>query len=333
MDRRATSAYLVAIMRSALLLFALATACAPVTTSPTPAPEPAGKRTPPPVEFEPVRVVLDSAPPVEIELEPPAPVALLPSRRIVAFYGNPRSTRMGILGQIAPDRMLSQLDREVAAWEQADPATPVQPALHLIVVVAAADPGWDGKYRNRMPSQVIDTVLAWAERSDAVLFLDIQPGLSTLRDELPRLEPWLKLPQVHLGIDPEFYMKRGNKPGTHIGTMDASDVNYAVEYLAKLVKEHGLPPKVLVIHRFTRGMLTNAARIELNPAVQVVIHMDGWGPPRLKRASYRNFVASEPVQFTGFKLFYRNDTRGGSRLMTPEEILELEPAPVYIQYH
>jgi hypothetical protein len=89
---------------------------------------------------------------------------------------------------------------------------------------------------------------------------------------------------------------------------------------------------VLVVHRFTKPMLTNYEQIALDPRVQVVIHMDGWGPPWMKRESYRRFVAQYPVQYTGFKLFYRNDTRGSSALMTPKEVLALWPKPMYIQY-
>ena len=63
-----------------------------------------------------------------------------------------------------------------------------------------------------------------------------------------------------------------------MGNMDASEVNHAVDVLAKLVEEHQLPPKLLVVHRFTRNMLKNASRIKLDPRVQVVIDMDGYGP-------------------------------------------------------
>ena len=55
-------------------------------------------------------------------------------------------------------------------------------------------------------------------------------------------------------------------------------------------------------------------------------------PPTLKRASYRSFVAPVGDVYKGFKLFYKNDRRDGSRLMTPEEVLQLTPAPIYIQY-
>jgi hypothetical protein len=45
------------------------------------------------------------------------------------------------------------------------------------------------------------------------------------------------------------------------------------------------------------------------PEVQVVMNMDGWGTQTLKTGIYRQVVASEPVQFTGIKLFYKNDLK------------------------
>ena len=87
--------------------------------------------------------------------------------------------------------------------------------------------------------------------------LDVQVGLSNVQTEIPLLEPYLKLPQVNLSLDPEFAMHNGQKPGTVIGTMDASDINYAADYLANIVKVNNLPPKILVIHRFTQSMVTH----------------------------------------------------------------------------
>ncbi len=262
----------------------------------------------------------------------PLPGSILPAKRIVAYYGNPLSRQMGILGEIPVDQMLARLDGEVSAWQRADPATPVQPALHLIAVVAQADKGRDGMYRAKMQDTLIERVHGWAKRRDALLFLDIQVGLSTIQAEAPRLEKFLMRPDVHLGIDPEFSMKDGSPPGKKIGSYDADDINAVIDYLAKLVTEHNLPPKVLVIHRFTQRMVTGYDRITRDPRVQVVMHMDGWGPPRLKRDTYNAYIYREPVQFTGFKIFYKNDTRRGSPLMTPDDLLTLTPVPLYIQY-
>lgn len=262
----------------------------------------------------------------------PLPGSILPAKRIVAYYGNPFSKRMGALGEYPKDDMLARLDREVAAWNRADPSTPVIPALHLITTVAQGDSGKDGRYRMRHSDALTEKVHGWAKERNALLFLDVQVGLSTIQQELPRLETFLSRPDVHLGIDPEFSMKDGTRPGKKIGSYDAADVNWVIDQLARIVTEKKLPPKILVVHRFTRPMLTNADKIKRDPRVQVVIHMDGWGPPSLKRDSYAAYVYAEPVQFAGFKLFYKNDIKYGGPMMTPAQLLALTPKPFYIQY-
>ncbi|UOE51962.1 hypothetical protein MTO98_12815 [Mucilaginibacter sp. SMC90] len=263
----------------------------------------------------------------------PLPGAILPFNRIVAFYGNLYSKNMGVLGQYPRKTMLNKLKEEVKNWEKADTATNVVPALHYICVTAQADAGRNGLHNLRMPFSQIDTVISWAKSVNALVFLDIQVGFSTVQTELPLLEKYMKMPNVHLGIDPEFSMKEGSVPGKRIGTFDADDINYVTGYLAKLVKKNDLPPKIFVVHRFTKRMVTNYKDIKLRPEVQVVMDMDGWGGPELKRGTYKYFISEEPVQFTGFKLFYKNDIKNEPhRMLTPKEVLSLKPAPIYIQY-
>jgi len=259
--------------------------------------------------------------------------AIIPQKRIVAYYGNPLSKRMGSLGEFPKDEMLKRLKLEVAKWEKADPGVPVQPALHLIAVVAQGAPGKAGKYRLVMTNDLINQVYGWAKEAGAVLFIDIQTGHDDIRAILPQFEWILKNPDVHLGIDPEFNLISSKvKPGKKIGTYDAADINYASSYLKDLVQKYKLPPKVFTVHRFTRNGVTNADKIVLRREVQIVMHMDGWGAPWLKRDSYKDYIVAEPVQFTGFKLFYHNDTKKGDPLMTPQDLLKLNPKPIYIQY-
>ncbi|MDN3548541.1 hypothetical protein [Mucilaginibacter aquaedulcis] len=263
----------------------------------------------------------------------PLPGAILPFNRIVAYYGNMYSKNMGVLGQYEPKEMLAKLNGEVKVWEAADTLTPVIPALHYICVTAQADAGRNGLHNLRMPFSQIDKVLDMAKQINALVFLDIQVGFSTVQTELPLLEKYLRMPNVHFGIDPEFSMKEGSVPGKRIGTFDAEDINYVTGYLSNLVKKYNLPPKVFVIHRFTKRMVTNYRDIKLRNEVQVVMDMDGWGGPDLKKGTYQYFISQEPVQFTGFKLFYKNDIKNvPHRMLTPKEVLNLKPSPIYIQY-
>ena len=74
--------------------------------------------------------------------------------------------------------------------------------------------------------------------------------------------------------------------------------------------------------------------IKLDPRVQVVMHMDGWGAPWLKFDSYKAYIVDEPVQFTGFKLFYKQrheegrQAADGRRSGAAEAATDLHPVPV-----
>ncbi|MEI6556470.1 MAG: hypothetical protein WCL70_12840 [Paludibacter sp.] len=259
--------------------------------------------------------------------------AILPFKRIVAYYGNLYSKKMGVLGEYPPKELWRRFNIEIKAWEKADSSTKVQPAIHYIAVVAQGAPGKDGKYRMRMPARQIDSAMAIARMGNAIVFLDIQVAHSRVQDEVPLLEKYLKMSHVHLGIDPEFSLKDGSLPGRKIGTMDQTDINYCSDYLAKLVRDNNLPPKILIVHRFTQGMVRNTKQIKLHPEVQIVMNMDGWGEPILKHSTYIRYIYREPVQFSGFKLFYKNDLKKAPHKMyTPKELMTLKPKPIYIQY-
>ena len=170
----------------------------------------------------------------------------------------------------------------------------------------------------------------------------------TVRDD--KGQPTLAYVQASRNTFVELQRANANRPaglnhfGLHVENLKATvaglrergvkvdDINFATSFLAGIVQKYKLPPKVLVVHRFTQNMLRNYKGIKLDPRVQIVMHMDGWGAPWLKRDSYRDYIVREPVQYTGFKLFYHNDTKKGDPLMSPADLLKLEPKPLYIQY-
>ncbi len=263
----------------------------------------------------------------------PLPGAILPFKRIVAYYGNFYSKQMGILGEHDKDTVLNMLRAEVKAWEEADPTTPVMPAIEYIDVTAQGSPGKDGKYRLRMPDTQVDKALEYAKEVNGIVILDIQVGLSSVQDEVPLLDTYWAMPQVHLAIDPEFDMQGTDAPGDVIGTTDAATINWTIDYLSKIVRDNNLPPKILLLHRFTQKMLPDVELIKPTPEVQVVVQMDGWGSPARKKNTFYHVVAPEPVQFAGLKIFYKNDLKEEPpRLLTKEEVLDLKPTPIFIQY-
>ncbi|MFT8210050.1 MAG: hypothetical protein ACMZI0_04500 [Symbiopectobacterium sp.] len=168
----------------------------------------------------------------------------------------------------------------------------------------------------------------------AVLILDVQPGLSDLHHEISRLEPFLMLPDVHLGLDPEFVITGKSVPGKRVGAINYKDINRVIDYLSELTVKNNLPPKVLVVHRFTKKMVTGFDKVKSDPNVQVILNMDGWGGPEIKITMYEKVISSETgLLYPGIKIFYKNDLKKPPhRLLSKDEVLSLKPQPLYIQY-
>src|SRR5690606_35877732 len=97
--------------------------------------------------------------------------------RVVSLYGHPGIATMGALGTYASAGAAADaaaaLAREYAALS---PDTEVVGALHLIVSVAQADPGWDGTYLGRMSVAEIQPYVEATRARGQLLFLDVQVG-------------------------------------------------------------------------------------------------------------------------------------------------------------
>ena len=257
----------------------------------------------------------------------PLDASLLHTHLLVTFYGNPHSPAMGVLGQRSGDLRAAALRPQAQAYA---PLTNkrVLPAYHLVAVVAQPRPGADGKWRRRESHDVIAALLAEARAQAFHLVLDVQPGHAEIGDELNYLRRFLAEPDVHLAIDPEFDMNEGQVPGRALGHTHAVDVNTALSFLSSLVSVHELPPKVLIVHQFTLGMLPDKPQIVPAPMIDLVLNMDGFGSQSLKLSSYRAIMRQHPLDFAGIKLFYTIDTG----LFSPEQIMRLTPVPSVVIY-
>lgn len=253
--------------------------------------------------------------------------SLLDTHLLVTWYGNPHSRYMGVLGEADGAERASALRRQADAFVPLT-AKKVLPAYHLVAVVAQNTAQSDGKWRRRESSDVIASLLEEARSHGFALVLDVQPGRATVEEELEHLKPFLIEPDVHLALDPEFDMSEGQRPGRELGHMHASDVNAALDVLETLVKAGNLPPKVLIVHQFTLGMLPDKEKIRVRRRVDLVLDMDGFGSQSLKRTSYRAVMRQFAFPYAGFKLFYRQDTN----LFDPKAVMQLTPMPSVIIY-
>jgi hypothetical protein len=233
---------------------------------------------------------------------------------------------MGVLGRYDPEIVVAKLKEQADEYARLSDR-PVQPALHMVAIVAQGSAGRDGMYRAQMPDSVIEEWIQLADRHGMLFILDLQVGRSTVQAEVTSVRRFLEYPHVHLALDPEFDMGPSQVPGQQIGGTDARHINWATDFLANLVVEHNLPNKILMVHQFMDHMITNKSSIRTDPRVDIVIDIDGFGGQAAKLSKY-NYYQSEPVQFAGIKLFYREDTD----LLTPEQIMQLSPTPDFVIY-
>ncbi|WP_079478064.1 hypothetical protein [Halobacillus salinus] len=253
---------------------------------------------------------------------------LLKNYRLVAYYGHPQSTQMGILGEMEPEALMAKLKEQTQAYSDADPSHPAVPMIELISTVAQRDPGPEGLYFHRTSEEDIDKYVELAKKHDALIMLDVQLGRDTPLNQVKSLEKWLKLPYVHVAIDTEFHVAEGETPGINLGSVNGADIQQAVEYVDNLVEEENLPDKIVLVHQFTDKAVTNKQAIKPTENVEVALNFDGYGDAATKMSLYRKFVRNDAVQYGGFKIFYDKD----QPVMSPEDVLKLDPNPAIINY-
>ena len=252
----------------------------------------------------------------------------LADHRIVSFYGTPLAPGLGVLGEQGPQQTVERLRAQADAYAALSPERTVVPALHLIYAIAQSEPGASGLYLNRTSDAIVEEYIQLARDNGLLLFLDIQMGRSTIEREVSNVAGFLAQPHVHLALDPEFAWGPGVTPVEEIGYLSAAQIDQAQAMLGEIAAEHDLPSKILVVHQFRFGMIRDKASISAVARVELVIDMDGFGPPATKLATYDAVITGDNVRFPGIKLFYDHDRP----LLSPEDVLALEPQPVVVIY-
>lgn len=249
-------------------------------------------------------------------------------RRMVAMYGHPQTSGLGVLGEQGLDRSVERL-RSIAEGYDADGYT-VLPTFEIIATVAAGSAGYDGNFSNETALDVIRPWIEVAAANDVYVVLDLQPGLSDYLSQAKIYEEFLRLPHVGLALDPEWRLKPGQRHLEQIGTVDAAEINQVVDWLAGIVREDSLPQKLLVLHQFRHSMITNRHLVKTPAELAVLIHMDGQGPLATKYSSW-NALTRQPDAdkfYWGWKNFYDED----SPTARPDQVLALTPTPLFVSF-
>ena len=257
----------------------------------------------------------------------PADAAFIPAianNQILAFYGKPDSRRMGILGEYSKEDLAKILEGYAKLYDEQNGDEGVVPAFYLIYGTC-----WPGGEIGYLKDSVVQDYIDFARET----------GLARLRRssdrEVPRrrrderLLPWLKYPNVHIALDPEW---RTESPMKVIGAVSADEINAAEQTMSDYMRAEDIPgEKMLIIHQFQGRMIADREKVRADYDGVLLIHTaDGFGPPALKRWSYSSNAKAGNMPIKGFKLFFKTDIEGAGYddpLLLPAEVLALDPRP------
>jgi hypothetical protein len=249
-------------------------------------------------------------------------------KRLVAFYGNPTTGALGVLGEQDPagtlERLLPLVD------EYSTDGLQGIPTFEIIATVASARAGVDDDYSDEASVATLRPWIDYAAEHGMYVILDLQPGRTDFLTQARLYEELLRLPHVGLALDPEWRLKPGQVHLRQIGTVDAAEINQVSAWLAGIVREERLPQKYFIVHQFRFSMITDRDLIETPPELFTVIQMDGQGPLPTKYETYAAITAGQvDVGWSwGWKNFYDED----SPMATPAQVLAVEPPVVFVSF-
>jgi hypothetical protein len=257
---------------------------------------------------------------------------VLPSdakRRYVAFYGHPGSAALGVLGEQGPADTRERMQEFVEAY--AGDGSQVVPTYEIIATVASSSAGEDGDYSTEFPVDTFTDWIEFARGNDMYVLLDLQPGREDFLSQALLYEELLLLPFVGLALDPEWRLSDTQVHLEQTGTVDAAEINEVVAWLGDLVRDNGLPQKMLLLHQFKPSMITNRDQIVIRPELQTVVQMDGDGTEPQKDATW-SILREGPDTDNyawGWKNFFDEDEPGPP---TPESTMAKVPSPILVSY-
>ncbi len=253
-----------------------------------------------------------------------------PERRMVALYGHPQTADLGMLGEQPPDQAVARVEALAARYADLS-GEPFTPAFELIATVASGSAGADGQYSRRTAPGVLEPWIDAAEAAGVYTVLDLQPGRTDFLTQATAYEELLRRPLVGLALDPEWRLRPGEVHLRQIGSVGIDEVNAVGAWLARLVRDHDLPPKVLTLHQFNLSMIRGRERLDTGlDEIQWLLHADGQGTQPAKQGTWTALRRDLP---DGVWLGWKNFEDEDQPMLTPAQTLaQVDPMPYFVSY-
>ncbi|MCD8509522.1 MAG: SH3 domain-containing protein [Bacillus sp. (in: Bacteria)] len=206
---------------------------------------------------------------------------LFEDNTILAYYGHPNNRLMGIVGRYSVQDLIPLLEKTAAKYDAVNGDKGVVPAIYLIY--GTVQPGGEIGVLN------FDQMMSYIEeayKNGVLIYLDHQMGKYHPIDALNEILPFLRYPNVHLALDPEW---RTDNPMREIGYLSGDEINQIQETMRDYMIENGIPGvRQFVFHQFIEKMVPDIEAINADYDPVLLVHnTSGWGPPSGKKRPMR----------------------------------------------
>ena len=256
-------------------------------------------------------------------------ISLLLNNDILAYYGHPGSRNMGILGRYSIEELDQLMTAHAEEYKAANGGRNIRKAFYLIYGTV-----WPHGRIGVIGHNTLMEYIEYGMKHNILVYIDHQIGRFDPIDSLKVMLPYLRYPNVHLALDPEW---RTSKPMIEIGHLTAEEINLAQKIMEDYLIEHNYPgERMLVIHQFNNVMIKNRkdVRTDLN-RIRLIHCADGFGSPKIKKETYAYNALASNIPLKAFKLFYNFNIPGAGfddPIMTPADVYSLRPRPFIIMY-
>lgn len=256
--------------------------------------------------------------------------SLFENNHILAYYGHPKSKIMGIVGRHSIPELSMMLKEEARNYDNANGGKGIVPAFYLIY--GTCQPAGE---INIIDRKLVESYIQYALSKGFLVYLDHQIGKYTIEQALDQILPFLKYPNVHLALDPEW---RTTRPMREVGYVTGKELNAAQQKIKDYMDANNIPGKrQLVVHQFQSKMIRDIQDVKSVYDPVILVHAtSGWGRPEAKLSTHSRNAKAINIPYKGFKLWYYYSSKSGvhydNPLMTPVQVLNLYPEPGLIIY-
>ncbi len=245
----------------------------------------------------------------------------------LTYYGRPNVPVMGILGEMGVVSLTAELKEKARVLDAVNGSNlRVKPAFHLVHGMATVTPTEEGDYLEYLDDATVMQYITAGLKENIAVILDVQVGNVSVSEAISPVLKYLKYPNVHLAVDPEFAMSHPNQavPGNPIGFVTGEQINEAMDTVEQYMTENQIRGRrIFLVHQFFDEMIIDKDALRwASSQLELTFCADGWGDPWGKITKYNNFFAeSDAVKYTAFKMFYRWDVP----VLTDAQSMGVEP--------